>query len=61
MEGLVKGLEGVALDDAVEGAESRRDRRAGAAPVDWDREGPARSTWAEVLVTCSILRLRAGM
>ncbi|XP_039790741.1 poly(U)-specific endoribonuclease-B-like isoform X2 [Panicum virgatum] len=48
MEGLVKGLEGVALGDAVEGAESRRDRRAGAAPVDWDREGPARSTWAEV-------------
>jgi len=48
MEGLVKGLEGVALDDAVEGAESRRDRRAGAAPVDGDREGPARSTWAEV-------------
>jgi hypothetical protein len=42
MEGLVKGLEGVALDDAVEGAEARRTRRAGAAPVG------APSTWAEV-------------
>ncbi|CAL5020585.1 unnamed protein product [Urochloa decumbens] len=49
MEGLVKGLEGVALDDAVEGAEARRDRRAGAAPVDGDREDRARSTWAEVV------------
>ncbi|RLN09482.1 poly(U)-specific endoribonuclease-B-like [Panicum miliaceum] len=48
MEGLVKGLEGVALDDAVEGAEARRDRRAGAALVDGDGEDRARSTWAEV-------------
>ncbi|CAO2039899.1 unnamed protein product [Urochloa humidicola] len=49
MEGLVKGLERVALDDAVEGAEARRDRREGAAPVDGDREDRARSTWAEVV------------
>ncbi|CAN6245345.1 unnamed protein product [Urochloa humidicola] len=49
MEGLVKGLEGVALDDAVEGIEARRDRRTGAVPVDGDREDGARSTWAEVV------------
>lgn len=51
MEGLVKGLEGVAIDE-VEGTETWRDR--GACPVDGDREERSRSTWAEVLVTYSI-------
>ncbi|XP_062222601.1 uncharacterized protein LOC133921650 [Phragmites australis] len=47
VEGLVKGLKSVALDDAVEGAERRRDRCA--ALVDGDLEERARSTWAEVV------------
>ncbi|GJM86308.1 hypothetical protein PR202_ga02157 [Eleusine coracana subsp. coracana] len=46
MEGLVKGLEGVAIDE-VERAETRRGRRA--AEEDGDREERSRSTWAEVV------------
>ncbi|KAK3154775.1 hypothetical protein QOZ80_2BG0194940 [Eleusine coracana subsp. coracana] len=46
MEGLVEGLEGVAIDE-VERAETRRDRRA--AEEDGDREERSRSTWAEVV------------
>lgn len=61
MEGLVKGLEGVALDDGVERAEERRTgvrvrlRWMGTGRTGLGRRGP------RLLVTCSTLCSSGGM